>query len=131
MIHSQKKKYIKLRKKERCKVRRRSIMIISFKTECKVLFFRHFWWPSDYAAKLSRVFRINYYYVLLPIAVLYFMFFGEILLLLIIKHEASVPSKHVTLFWRPHNVHNVKTTSYGRQNNVVCVLGYLYLLLNQ
>ena len=29
---------------------------------------------------------------------------------------------------RPYNVHNVKTTSYGCQNNVVCVLGYLSYL---
>ena len=33
------------------------------------------------------------------------------------------PSKHTTSFWRLYNVHNVKTTSYGRQNNVVCLLG--------
>ena len=31
--------------------------------------------------------------------------------------------KHTTSFRRPYNVHNVKTTSYGCQNNVVCVLG--------
>ena len=29
-------------------------------------------------------------------------------------------------FQRSYNVHNVKTTSYGRQNNVVCVLGIHY-----
>ena len=34
-----------------------------------------------------------------------------------------LPSKHTTLFRRLYNVHNVKTTSYGCQNNVVCVLG--------
>ena len=27
-----------------------------------------------------------------------------------------------------YNVHNGKTTSYGRQNNVVCVLGSLFQL---
>ena len=35
----------------------------------------------------------------------------------------KVPSTHTTPFWRLYNVHNVKTTLYGRQNNVVCVLG--------
>ena len=35
------------------------------------------------------------------------------------------PSKHTTSFWRLYNVHNVKTTSYERKNNVVCVLGFL------
>ena len=39
------------------------------------------------------------------------------------------PSKHTTSFWRLCNVHNVKTTSYGRQNNVVCVLERLSLPL--
>ena len=29
-------------------------------------------------------------------------------------------SKHTTSFRCPFNVHNVKTTSYGCQNNVVC-----------
>ena len=33
------------------------------------------------------------------------------------------PSTHTTSFWRLYIVHNVKITSYGRQNNVVCVLG--------
>ena len=35
-----------------------------------------------------------------------------------------LPNKHTTSFWRPYNVQNVKTTSYGCQNEVVCVLGY-------
>ena len=35
------------------------------------------------------------------------------------------PSKHTTSFRHPYNIHNVKTTSYGRQNNVMCVLGCL------
>ena len=39
------------------------------------------------------------------------------------------PKKHTTSFWRLCNVHNVKTTSYGRQNNVVCVLERLSLPL--
>ena len=30
-------------------------------------------------------------------------------------NDSSKPSKHATSFWRPCNVHNVKTTSYGRQ----------------
>ena len=34
------------------------------------------------------------------------------------------PSKNTTSFRHPHNIHNVKTTSYGRQNNVVCILGF-------
>ena len=34
-----------------------------------------------------------------------------------------ISSKQTTSFWRLYNVHNVQTTSYGRQNNVVCVLG--------
>ena len=34
-------------------------------------------------------------------------------------------SKHTTSFWRPYNIHNVKTTSYGCQNNVVSVPGSL------
>ena len=33
------------------------------------------------------------------------------------------PSTHTTSFWRLYSIHNVKTTSYGRQNNVACVLG--------
>ena len=33
------------------------------------------------------------------------------------------PSKHTTSFRCPYNVHNVKTTSHGCQNNIVCVLG--------
>ena len=37
-------------------------------------------------------------------------------------HEND-PSTHTTSFWRLYNVHNVKKTSCGRQNNVVCVLG--------
>ena len=37
--------------------------------------------------------------------------------------EVKEPNKHTTLFWRPYNVHNVKTTSYGCQNDVICVLG--------
>ena len=42
-----------------------------------------------------------------------------------VKEMISInPSKHTTSFWRLYNVHNVKTTSYGRQNNVVCVLGW-------
>ena len=32
---------------------------------------------------------------------------------------------HTTSFWRPYNVHNVKTTLYGLQNNVLCVLGVI------
>ena len=44
---------------------------------------------------------------------------------LISQNDILYPSKHTTSFWRLYNVHNVKTTSYGRQNNVVCVLGYL------
>ena len=35
------------------------------------------------------------------------------------------PSKHTTSFRCPYNIHNVKTTPYGCQNNVVCVLGIL------
>ena len=34
------------------------------------------------------------------------------------------PSKHTTSFRSLYNVHNVKTTSHGCQNNAVCVLGY-------
>ena len=37
----------------------------------------------------------------------------------------SDPSKHTTSFRCPYNVHNVKTTSYGYQNNVVCVGYYI------
>ena len=33
------------------------------------------------------------------------------------------PSKHTASFWCLFNVQNVKTTSRGCQNNVVCVLG--------
>ena len=36
----------------------------------------------------------------------------------------SIPSKHTASFRHPYNIHNVKTTSYGCQNNVVCVLGW-------
>ena len=36
---------------------------------------------------------------------------------------SNSPSKHTTSFRCPYNVHNIKTTSYGCQNNVVCVLG--------
>ena len=36
------------------------------------------------------------------------------------------PSKHTTSFRHPYNIHNVKTKSYGCQNNVVCVLGCLH-----
>ena len=35
------------------------------------------------------------------------------------------PRKHTTSFRCPYNAHNVKTTSHGCQNNVVCVLGSL------
>ena len=44
--------------------------------------------------------------------------------LFLIFFLSSYPSKHTTSFGRLYNVHNVKTTSYGRQNNVVCVLGF-------
>ena len=48
---------------------------------------------------------------------------------MIYKFPLIIPSKHTTLFWRLYNVHNVKTTSYGRQNNVVCVLGNSWLFI--
>ena len=40
---------------------------------------------------------------------------------------SSRPSKHTTSFRHPNNIHNVKTTSYGCQNNVVCVLAFCFL----
>ena len=40
------------------------------------------------------------------------------------------PSKHTTSFRCLCNVHNVKTTSYGCQNNVVCVLGEMFLYID-
>ena len=40
---------------------------------------------------------------------------------------SSRPSKHTTSFRHPNNIHNVKTTSYGCQNNVVWVLGFCFL----
>ena len=40
------------------------------------------------------------------------------------EKKGYYPSKQTTLFQRLYNVHEVKTTSYGCQNNVVCVLGY-------
>ena len=43
----------------------------------------------------------------------------------------NVPRKHTTSFQRPYNVHNVKTTSYGCRNNVVCVLGRFDNLTDQ
>ena len=39
------------------------------------------------------------------------------------KRKSNKPRKHTTSFRCPYNVHNVKTTSHGCQNNVVCVLG--------
>ena len=42
-----------------------------------------------------------------------------------VRLDERVPSKHTTSFRCPYNVHNVKTTSYGCQNNIVCVLGKL------
>ena len=36
-------------------------------------------------------------------------------------NERVLISKHTTLFRRPYDIYNVKTTSHGRQNNVVCV----------
>ena len=41
-----------------------------------------------------------------------------------LPNNLLVPSTHTTSYWRLYNVHNVKTTSNGRQNNVVCVQVY-------
>ena len=42
------------------------------------------------------------------------------------SHRWNFPRKHTMSFRCPYNVHNVKTTSHGCQNNVVCVLGYIF-----
>ena len=36
-----------------------------------------------------------------------------------------IPSKHTTSFWRPYNVHNVKTTSYGLSKQRRVRTGYI------
>ena len=58
----------------------------------------------------------------------FFLFF-----ILHICGRTLYPSNHTTSFWCPYNIHNVKTTSYGCQNNVMCVLGcdirFLYIRL--
>ena len=41
------------------------------------------------------------------------------------QHSFKLPSKRTTSFRHPYNIHNVKATSCRRQNNVVCVLGYI------
>ena len=39
-------------------------------------------------------------------------------------------SKHTTSFRHRYSIHNVKTTLYGRQNNVVCVLGCRLVIIS-
>ena len=72
----------------------------------------------SYDVDLSRVYCLFIFTGFLKEFVIYLLLFYYL-------SSLMPPSKHTTSFRHP-TYNNVKTTSYGCQNNVVCVLGYYH-----
>ena len=73
----------------------------------------------DYEKKWHKLY--NFVMMFQSQKLLLFLFtINFIFALYITSSKLKLPCKHITLFWRPSNVHNVKKTLNHRSNNVLC-----------
>ena len=77
-----------------------------------------------YDPKLNKCLGKHLYYIQLFLETFLSDYWKTVSLYLLSWYRVPFPSTHTTLFWRPYDVVLTSWTFYGRQSDVVCLLGY-------